>query len=673
MRKQKATSALLDQILLNASLQGSDADEQSKAARYYDGNQDTEEIREYRAEHEMPDMVVNLIQENINSVLGAEEQRRVDWMLNADDDNSQEVAEALNVRLNETMRMVDANHHCSEAYKSQIVTGIGWLYFGKSTNPLAYKYETHLVPRKQIIYDRRSTRQDMRDCKWIARKKFLDEDAAIALFPEHEKLIEQTFSRWDEWDIVPGGLASELTGGEYFDSKYRSDIYMEDGGIKQIAIYDVFYRSYEKRMLIFLPNDAVEEYDPESPRHLASVLSRESYLREEYVPVMRRAWFIGPHMVEDEDSDEPHNEFPYIKFTGYIEDETNAHYGLVRAMIGPQDAYNNANVRVHHILNSKQIIAENGAFDGVDGMDDDDVISEANRADGYFKVNKGYRFEINTAWGELNKLMEIKNSAREEIRAASGISYSFAGQDVEQKSGVAIASLAEMSAATLAEINSNYQFARQQFGRIVLAHLRQDIGNSEHEVPITNELGHTKKRITLNKRDPEKGLTNALPQARLSVVLADAQTSDGYRQQNQQQMMQIYQVSPPEVQAELFPLIIEQSNMPKRQEFLAEYNRKRGIGGTEDEQAARAAAQAKEQQEQADLEKATLQAEVDYKNAQTENVAMETRKMEWEMANGDTDVINTQQQAANDDAAEVQAMIAEARRSIAERALTQRQ
>lgn len=618
MSKTKAPSTLLRDILEVAARQRVNEGSQAEAWRYYDGHQETSEIREYRERHQMPDMIVNLIQEAINSVLGNEEQRRVDWMLRADDDDSQETAEALNVKINEVMRMTDANHACSEAYKSQIITGIGWVYFGRGSNVMEYQYECGVIHRREMMYDQRSTRLDMRDCRWVARRKYLDQEAAVTLLPEHEKLIMETFSTWDNWDIVPGGHTSndQYGGFDYDLSEYSEDLYYEDWH-KSVAIYDVYYRSHEEKRLIRLPNGAVKEYDPDDSNHIRAVFNRQARLITQRVPIMRHAMFVGPHMVSDEPSMHPHNEFPYVKLTGYVEDtENNQHYGLVRSMIGPQDAYNNANTRIHHLLNSKLIISEVGAFEGIDGMHADRVVEESNRADGYIEVNRGYRFDIETNYKEIAKLTEIKNSAQEEIRLASGISYSFSGQDVSQKSGVAIASLAEMSATTLAEINSNYQYARMVLGRLALAHLTDEIGSSEERVSVPNDTAGTTKEIMVNERTEKGGISNQLTMARLSVVLADAETSDGYRQQNQQQLMQIYQVSPPDIQAELYPLILESSNMPKRQEFLREYYRKRGMSNDEDEQQKLQEQQQQAQQAEAELAKEERQAKINLDKAQ---------------------------------------------------------
>ena len=60
-------------------------DTAQKCAEYYDHRQLTQARSDRLRECERLDVIGNIIQPTINSVLGHEEQRRVDWMIVADD------------------------------------------------------------------------------------------------------------------------------------------------------------------------------------------------------------------------------------------------------------------------------------------------------------------------------------------------------------------------------------------------------------------------------------------------------------------------------------------------------------------------------------------------------------------------------------------------------------
>ncbi|HEY9863455.1 MAG TPA: hypothetical protein V6D21_04675, partial [Candidatus Obscuribacterales bacterium] len=55
--------------------------------------------------------------------------------------------------------------------------------------------------------DMRARSNDLRrDCRWVARRKFFDKDAAkVFLGPKHHELIDYTFSDWRSIDISEEG------------------------------------------------------------------------------------------------------------------------------------------------------------------------------------------------------------------------------------------------------------------------------------------------------------------------------------------------------------------------------------------------------------------------------------------------------------------------------------
>jgi hypothetical protein len=661
----------LEMVLDAASRQMVETAEMAKAMRYYECHQDTEEIIQYRIAHDMPDYVVPLIPEAINSVLGAEEQRRVDPIIKADDDESEEIAEALNVRLNEAWRIHNCNARCSDAYKPMIIKGLGWVYVGKNTDPMGSKYDVHEVPTFEIIEDKRSRMTDQRDARFVARKRFLDKDGASALLPGHDKLIEDVYARCaDQWDIIQSISSSGGPGsGTYTgldETHYLEHIYHRDP-VDLVAVYDVYYRAYEATNIIQFDDGRKIKYDPDNAEHAIAYMSGEAIVYNRVIPLMRNAWYIGPYLISDELSPHPHNEFPYVKFKGYQEESTNIHYGLVRSMISSQDAYNEANVKQHHLMNTVTVIMDEDALP--DGVTDEDLLDEVNRADRLIKKRRNSELKIEDHWAQIDKLSQIKADAREEIRAASGISYSFAGKDVEQKSGVAIASLAEMSAATLAEINANYQLARQKVAELILAHEVNEIGTQPTEVAVRSDTGETRKRIAINAPAEDGTISNALPRARMQVALADAQTAEGYRAQNQQMLKDMFFAAPDELKLDIFQLMIKESNMPGRHEFLAQVARKQGRGATEEEQAQIIEAQQQQAAEQADLDKQRQLAEIDKIKAEAAKAYADANANAGQMTDTQSNAAEQQADQAEKDKRLKLAELASIREEIGNKAL----
>ena len=128
----------------------------SRCHQYYDGNQLDQEVINSLKAKKLPILITNLMQPAINGVLGMEARSRTDWFVRADDDEFREVAEGLNVRLNEGLRTGKANQACAEAYKAQVISGIGWVEVKKNSNSLGSKYKISTVHRNEISFDWRT-------------------------------------------------------------------------------------------------------------------------------------------------------------------------------------------------------------------------------------------------------------------------------------------------------------------------------------------------------------------------------------------------------------------------------------------------------------------------------------------------------------------------------------
>ena len=692
------TTALLREVIRCAKLGRPGAAEQERAMRYYEGDIFSPEMLAYLKEHELPTShVPNLLAKHINSVLGAEAQRQVDWQIIADDDFSVDVADALNQRVNETMRLHDATHHCSEAYKSMAVKGLGYLRVAPSTDPLGLPLEITALSTADVIDDPSSRRSDDLDCRWRAHRKFMWVDEAVALFPEHEALIRDIANRLGRTDNAP---FDPLRGGEGFafesraygegyaegstswysgvdEAAYITELVQFIDGALQVAVYEVEYRAYEIRDVLHFADGRREVWDPDNTEHRRAIQSPDVGLaRDQRVPVMRCAWYIGSHLVKDGPSPYPHNLFSIVRWCGHREERSRAFYGLARLLIPSQNAYGFARIQRDALLDRVTIEAEEGAFDGIEGQTLADVKREAVSTGGIIRWNKGYAVNIRRDWKHIGQLDGMMREAEEEMRAASGISLSFTGEGAEQQSGVAISNLASLSASLLAEIDEGHAMARRMLGRIVLAYEVEKIGSSETEVAVKSSGGKLRKRVVLNRREGPARLTNALARARMQVAIADVRTSEGYRQQNMLMMREMAQQMPENFVPAFAIAMIESSSLPNREELSNWMRQQAGMSQSEEEQAALEQARAEREQEAIELEQAQIRAEIGLKEAQTRKADADARAVIAEVgikaASEDerTRIAreSAEREAANDpEMAEKVKLIEEARRALASR------
>lgn len=594
-----------------------------RCCAYYDHVQLTEEQIEDMKRLGMPDIVENLIQAPINSVLGNEAQRRRDWMVVADDDDSQEVAEGLNAKLNETLRLCEANSRCSEAYASQIKSGIGWLHVRRNPDPFGTPYLIEHIHRDEIYFDLRSRAQDLSDMRWIARRKFLDADEARTLLPQkfHDliDMLGKNWSDYDSWEFADEAAGHSGINQSRFAEWETSNQHIEyimDTQRKRVAMYEVYYREPTKVIAIKLPDGRVEALNQKQPsqEHVQAILRKEAVMMPRTVMQMRCRWYLGCHLIKDDVSPYPHQHFPYIPFFGYREDKTNIPYSVIRGMIDPQDVYNNTNIRIQHILNTKRVMVEEGALPA--NMTVSDLVHEVNRKDGVVIFKKGSSITVEQDWQELHRLVDIRNAAEQKVRDIAGIFNEFSGKGASGQSGVAIASLAELGSITLAEINDNYEYARKKLAELVLAYLIKDMGNRPTEVAINEGISQNKKRVVLNAVSPKTGLDNSVVRAKYQVAIAPIQSSAGYRQNQHQRLMDMYAASPDNLKMIILPMVIESSELPRREEILKKLNESMGVIDDPEQQAEALKAQQEQAAKAQALEQAGIEADIALKQSQ---------------------------------------------------------
>ena len=660
-------SELLKDILHAAAYQQFDMAEHKLCKNYFYGNQETDELAALRAQLQKPTHTPNLFYKYMKTVLGMEEQQRVDIMVAADDDGEEDeaVAEALNKKMAEITRLHDVNDHTAEAWLPMANAGLAWVYWGRNTDPLGLPYDCHYVPSSEIIWDRRCRRKDMTDCQYLARRRYLAENEAIGLFPEHKELIKRTYSSVDDWGPISPSTGSSVQFcnvdmGEYAHHMVRDNLR------RMVAVFDVFYRAYEEREVLFYEDGRRAVYDPENSMHVAAKMKEGVPTAKRRVPVMRNAWFIGPYLISDEISPHPHSMFPYVLFRGDQEEDSGACFALGRSMIAPQDAYNAAHVQQHYLMEKVTVLVKKGALLGTQNETIDDVQYEAHRADGVIELNQMDDLEIKHHYEQIAHLGEMKHDAKIAMEEASGISNSLTGEHDQNKSGIAQQVQVEQATVTLSDLFGNYYFGRMMLGRLILAHIIDDIGMSEQTVTIKSETGDVKKVIDLNRPGDDGQLTNVVALARTRVVLDDIESSRGYRAQNMLMLQNITPNADDAMKPHLTIAALKLSNIPQRHELVRDLQKMVGKGTTEEEQAEMDQAAADREKQMFDLEVAEREAKIKLDNAKAQEAMARA-----EAALNPPESPPASQEAANDPQSELrkQAKVTQIREALAKRAL----
>lgn len=320
---------------------------------YYDNKQLTgAEIRALKKRGQPP-IVLNRIKRKVNFLRGVEMTQRVDpkaFPRNAP--NDEEAATAAT----DALRYVSDNNNLdnirSRVFENLLIEGMGGAEISveeespaprviSSFEPSKMEIKIRYLPWDRLFRDPHSSRPDMSDARYFGYMVWMDFDEAVLMWPDGKDKLEAT-------------LNTSLT--DTFDDRPKHRIWSD---------------KFRKRVRIVKIN--------------ARFGGKWHIFTYTYGGILEGG--VSPY--EDEFG-EP---MPDIVLASAYIDRENARYGEVRELIDPQDEINKRRSKALHLLNQRQVIAEEGAVD-----DPNKARAELAKPDGYVKVNQGAlqngRFEI---------------------------------------------------------------------------------------------------------------------------------------------------------------------------------------------------------------------------------------------------------------------------------------
>ena len=564
-------------------------------ADYYDGNQlDTITLAEMEEKGIAP-LITNLIAPTVDAVLGMEAKGRTDWKVadDSDDDDAEDLADALNIKLHEAERISNVDRAVSDAYAGQIKTGCHFVEVSREFDPFKPKYRVKAVHRREIWWDWQSKEPDLSDARYLVRKRWFDKDLVLMMFPKHAQVINNSISGWDDWSFELTEDSQDTFLARHWGIEQNSSIEDQewlDSELERVCLHECWYRKWSKGQVLRLPNDTVIEFDSKNPRHVAAVENGIIKPQPSILNKLRLSWWIGPHKVGDMKTPYSHNSFPYVPFFGKREDRTGVPYGLIRPMKSPQDEVNTRKQKMMWLLSAKQVIADEDAV-----HDHNIAASEVGRPDAYIKLNKARlnktqtAFQVKTEHELSRQQFDVMTEAKANIQETGGVYQQMLGNNADSgaSSGVAIDSLVEQGTITLAEINDNYRYSRMQVGDLLLSMIKDDMG----VMPVQVTLGRDTERervVNLNemKQNPETGAmyrTNDISRTKAVVVLEDVPNTPTYRAQQQRELTELTKALPPELQTAIVDMVIEASDLLHRKEIADRIRSVTGQGKKQDD------------------------------------------------------------------------------------------
>jgi hypothetical protein len=552
-----------------------------KEADYADGNQLDSELLRKQAELGVPPAVEDLIGPALLSLQGYEATIRTDWRVTPDGDiDGQDIADALNYRLNQAERASGADRACSAGFRQQIGPGLGWVEVSREQDPFKYPYRCIPIHRNEIHWDMTSSRDDLSDARWLIRQRWLSPDRIASAFPEHEALIMACGKGGQNAHgislLLDGGSSTGLRNSwnesrpwTILESRWLNPV------SNDICVSELWYRRWEKIMALVAKNGRVVEYDERNPAHIAGIASGEMRPRQATVARVRLSYWLGPHLLYDGSTPYTHTHFPYVPFWGFREDLTGVPYGYVRGMKYQQDSLNSGTAKARWSMAAFRVERTKGAVAMTDeqlrrtiGRLDSDIV-----LDNVAMAQNGARFEVKRDAGLTDQHFRLLDDARNAIERVSAISSGFMGRKGTAKSGLQEQTQVEQGNQSIGHMMDNFRTARSQVGELLLAMIVEDMGNEPTSIVIEGDAIRADRTVNINaeETDPETGqryLSNDLQQTRLKVALEDVPATNSYRGQQLNALSEAIKSLPAEYQAAAMPFLASLMDVPFKRDLV---------------------------------------------------------------------------------------------------------
>ncbi len=551
-----------------------------KEMDYADGNQLDSELLKRQQELGIPPAIEDLIGPALLAIQGYETTIRTDWRVTPNGEpGGQDIADALNYKLNQAERESRADRACSEAFRPQSACGIGWVEVSRESDPFRYPYRCIAIHRNEIHWDMRSPPDAMR---FLRRRRWLRPDRVAAAFPEHRELIAQCGTHGPSWwrdaDLsnLDGGQSTGLQNA-WNDGRAwtREEEYWYNPTTKELCLGELWYRRWVNVPIIKTSDGRVVEYDENNIAHNVAIAYGSSRIERANIARVRRSYWLGPHQLFDGPSPYAHRHFPYVPFIGFQEDNTGIPYGYVRRMKYPQDSLNSGISKMRWGMSVQRVERTAGAT----RMTDAQVRRQVARPDADIVLERehmampGAKFEVKRDYTLTEQHHQMLVDNRQSIERVSAISSGFMGRQGTARSGLQEQTQVEQSNQSLASLMDNFRTARTQVGELLLSMIVQDMGTNQHTIIIEGDAVKADRTVVINapEVDPETGfpyLSNDLQRTRLKVALEDVPSTNSYKGQQLNAMSEAVKSLPAQYQAAVLPFMVSLMDVPFKRDVV---------------------------------------------------------------------------------------------------------
>lgn len=560
---------LLEWYYLEKSRQAENRLEMAMDADFYDGIQwDPADAAELERRGQMP-LVYNETAPMVDWLIGTERRTRVDWKVlpRAEDDVSiADIKTKVMKYVSDVNRVPFAR---SRAFADAVKVGVGWVDDGVRDDPtqdiLYSKYEDW----RNVIWDTSSYELDLTDARYVFRWRWVDEDIAIAMFPDREQQIKSAMedqgqmqgeTEEDNWytssmlDQNRGTLYA--TGGAMMVDAQRRRVKLIEGQFRMPVSVQIV-EDGPMRGNILGPNDHTLR------RHVAQAgisVTEKVMMRVHFAVFTERDLIaMGPSIYR-------HNRFSLTPIWCYRRGRDRMPYGAIRRIRDIQQDLNKRASKALFMLNTNQIIADDDAVKDWEVLRD-----EADRPDGLIVKKQGKELTIRRDTDAATGQIQMMSLDAQNIQKIVGITDENMGRHSNAVAGVAIQARQNQGSIVTTEPFDNLRFAIQVQGEKQLS-LTEQFYSQDKVIRLTGSgprsaLEWVKVNQLEQQADGSVRVLNDITASMGDFVVSDQDYAGTLRQVMFDSLNNLAQRLPPEVALRLLTMAMDFSDLPNKDEI----------------------------------------------------------------------------------------------------------
>jgi hypothetical protein len=456
-----------------------------------------------------------LIRRQINMICGHQRKNRKSTITvpNLDADS---LSDEYNAVLKWSEERDGFQEYLSQAFEGSCDTGMSLLhlYPDYTLDPINGDLFTDQVSFQNFLIDPYFRKQDLTDCSFVWRRRWVNSIAAQSLLPGHAKEIAK---------MRPSGVK---------DGRFPLQAELLNMATNQLFAYDEFhYRSTREATIVLDPysgeSSLWEEDEEEDDDMLDRVRQQQPWLivKKAQIPTVKLCICLGGRPLYHGQNLLGIDDYPFIPSLCYHEPDIQSYawrvQGVIRNLRDCQYLYNMRKVIEMDILQSQ---INSGWVYPVDAVVDPKAFRQS---------GQGFLIPLKTGHlpGEIQRiepaalpqsLLELSRSLSEDITRISGVNEELLGAATDDKSGILSMLRQGAGLVTLQTIFDKLDYSQRLYGKIRLQAIRKNFSKGK----IRSILGHDP--------DPRFFTTHSL---KYSVAVEEGNYSATQRQMELQQLL----------------------------------------------------------------------------------------------------------------------------------------